>query len=102
MCVPNFASEQPGETYHCSPPNAFTLGIVDCSDDTMAAHAYFECGGKKGGNNVASLIWKELFRKGLRKGMKVKAIWFFFDNCAGQNKNRMVIRESTVFVELHI
>jgi hypothetical protein len=59
MGVPNFAAEQPGKAYYLSPLNAFVFGVVDCCTDktTLAAHTYFETDGKKGGNNVASMLW---------------------------------------------
>lgn len=66
----------------------------------LPAHVYFEYDGKKGGNNFASLIWKELHRKGLKAGSKAKELNFVFDNCSGQNKNRMVIRLLTISVAL--
>jgi hypothetical protein len=56
MYLPNFAAEQPEETYYYSPLNAYVLGIVDTSINQLAAHTYFEYDGKKGGNNVASLV----------------------------------------------
>jgi hypothetical protein len=92
MSVPNFAGEQPGKTYYLSPLNAFVFGIVDCSKErtTHAAHTYFEADGKKDGNNVASMLWNELKRKGLTTGEQVQEINIVMDNCAGQNKNRMV------------
>jgi hypothetical protein len=102
LSVPNFAGEQPGKAYYLSPLNAFVFGIVDCSNvkTTLSAHTYFEMDGKKGGNNVASMLWNELGRKGLRSGAMVQQINIVMDNCGGQNKNRMVIRLLFVLVKL--
>ena len=105
MGVPNFASEQPGKAYYLSPLSAFVFGVVDCSLEktSLSAHTYFETDGKKGGNNVASMLWKELTRKGLTTiGEKVTEINIVMDNCAGQNKNRMVIRLLFVLVRLKL
>jgi hypothetical protein len=102
MSVPNFAGEQPGKAYYLSPLNAYVFGVVDCSKEktTLAAHTYFETDGKKGGNNVASMLWNELRRKGLTTGEMVQEINIVMDNCAGQNKNRMVIRLLFVLIKL--
>jgi hypothetical protein len=105
MGVPNFASEQPGKAYYLSPLSAFVFGVVDCSlqKTSLSAHTYFETDGKKGGNNVSSMLWKELTRKGLTTiDEKVTEINIVMDNCAGQNKNRMVIRLLFVLVRLKL
>jgi hypothetical protein len=58
---------------------------------------------KKGGNSVASLRWKFLELKGLQTpGVTAHEINFIFDNCAGQNKNRMVMRLLFFLVKLNI
>ena len=56
---------------------------------------------KKGGNNVTSLIIKELSRLNLLGDVNPpgKELSFIMDNCAGQNKNRMVLRLATWLVE---
>jgi len=101
--MPHFGDEQPGETYYYSPVNAYVLGIVDCGRKPMrmTAHVYFENEGKKGGNNVTSLLRKQLFGDGFLAQDKkhVKEINFVFDNCGGQNKNRMVLRMLLHFVK---
>jgi hypothetical protein len=105
MGVPNLAGEQPGKAYYLSPLSAFVFGVVDCSKQktTLAAHTYFETDGKKGGNNVASMLWNELARKGLTTtGQMVQEINFIMDNCGGQNKNRMVLRMLFVLVKLKL
>jgi hypothetical protein len=60
---------------------------------------------KKGGNSVVSLLWKKFLDvKGLRTpvGTPAHEINFVFDNCAGQNKNRMVMRFLFFLVKLKI
>lgn len=106
--VPNFADEQPGKTYFLSPLNAYVFGICDASTKPTELSAHFYMGepdGAKGGNNVASLLWKELIRKQLlpsncptreapmgRSHKATDEVNFVFDNCTGQNKNRYVLR----------
>jgi hypothetical protein len=51
---------------------------------------------------VASLIWKYLELQGLRNGSTALEINLVFDNCAGQNKNRMVTRLLFFLVKLKI
>lgn len=105
LYVPNFAGEQPGETYYISPVNAFTFGIVDNSQQPtkLAAYCYLEDQGKKGGNNVTSMLWQEMKRKGLvpeydannnipEGHVPAKEVNIVLDNCGGQNKNRMLLR----------
>jgi hypothetical protein len=101
MYLPNFEGEQPGETYYYSPLNAYVLGIVDTALAKLSAHTYMEYDGKKGGNNVASLIWKELTRKNLKPGSMAKEIVFVFDNCTGQNKNNNVLRQLFLLAKLN-
>jgi hypothetical protein len=57
---------------------------------------------KKGGNSVASMIWKMLGCKGLLNGKTAKEINLVFENCAGQNKNRMVTRMLFFMVKLKV
>ena len=95
MYVPNFASEQPGATYYYSPMNAYCFGIVDASIDRLTGWIYMEDQGKKGGNNVASLLMHHLQYKGIVAKSAVepfKELNLVMDNCGGQNKNRHVLR----------
>ena len=108
VSVPHFAGEQPGDTYYYSPCSAYVFGIADCSTrpTKLTAHTYLEDVGKKGGNNVASRLWVELVSQGLvptaatiATHKPVKELNLFFDNCGGQNKNRMVLRLLTFLVK---
>jgi hypothetical protein len=93
LCVPNFASEQPGDTYYFSPMSCYCFGMVDCSTTRLAAMLYTEDVAKKGGNNVASLVWANLKRLGIMDAVEpIKELNIVMDNCGGQNKNRMVLR----------
>lgn len=95
LSVPNFASEQPGDTYYMVPLNCYCFGIADASTDPirLAALMYTEDGHKKGGDNVASLLWYNLERLGILSTTEpFKEINIFMDNCGGQNKNKMVLR----------
>ena len=68
MEIPVFNDKQPGPTYYYSPVGVYNLGVVNhahvYNDGTigkhMYAHVYNETVGKKGANNVASLIVKML------------------------------------------
>ncbi|CAB9505274.1 unknown protein [Seminavis robusta] len=103
MAVPSFSFEQPGETYYYSPLAAYCFGVVDCATDHLSAYTYTEDIAKKGGNNVASLLWHHLWlQKVLSTDEPFKEITFIFDNCSGQNKNRMVLRLLFFLVKLGI
>ena len=54
MGLPNFAEEQPGETYYMSPLNIFTFGVVDCGTvpSHLMAYVFLEGDSKKGGNSM--------------------------------------------------
>ena len=62
--------------------------------------------GKKGGNNVSSLIYKHLIDNGYIELARTqgpgKRLCLIFDNCAGQNKNRMVVRFAQYLVHTSI
>ena len=94
--MPHLGDEQPGETYYYSPVNVYTLGIVNTGLTPMKLFAYVchEDEGKKGGNNVASCIRRQLFHDGFPSGDRkhIEEMNFVFDNCGGQNKNRMAMR----------
>ncbi len=68
MELPGYNSEQPGTTYYFSLLTVFNLGVVNHAhtyndgrvSEHMHAHLYHEGVGKKGTNNVASLILKTL------------------------------------------
>jgi hypothetical protein len=56
---------------------------------------------KKGSNNVASLLMKDLFDKfWLRKGTPGKKLTIAMDNCGGQNKNNVVLCFYLYLVEM--
>jgi hypothetical protein len=57
---------------------------------------------KKGGNSVASMLWKLSDLKGLLKGTPADEINLVFDNCAGQNNNGMVYRMLFFMVKLGV
>jgi hypothetical protein len=78
------------------------FGIVDCSifGGKLSAHVYHEGVGKKGGNNVASMLVNEFKRLNIMQDNKTgKELTIIMDNCAGQNKNRMVLRLANYLVE---
>jgi hypothetical protein len=59
----------------------------------MQTHVYHEGIGKKGANNVASLIVETLRKLNLLRENSVGGeLNIIFDNCLGQNKNNAVIR----------
>ena len=102
--LPSFGSEQPGDVYYYSPLSIFIFGIVntDQKDDMLTTYCYDEGVGKKGGNNVASLLVKHLSRTvGLDSNDPMKELNIIMDNCAGQNKNKMVLRLAAYLVELN-
>jgi hypothetical protein len=110
MYLPNFASSQPGATYYYSPLNAYCFGVVDASTrpSKLYGHIYLEDLGKKGGDNVASMLWKQLKLIDLipenngRPSAPAKELNIVMDNCGGQNKNNMVLRMLILLVKLGV
>jgi hypothetical protein len=106
MGLPQLGEHQAGATYYYSPLTVNCFGIADCSvrDPHLTAYVYHEGEGKKGGNNVASLIMKHI------KEMRQKSVTgedkerdelnIVMDNCTGQNKNRMVLRLAPLLIEM--
>lgn len=103
MQLPWFGSKQPGNTYYFTPLNAYNLGIVDVAlngVEVLYCHLYDESVGRKGGDNVASLIMKSLHSSGWLEDNTVLTLNIIFDNCPGQNKNNHVVRLVPLLVEL--
>jgi uncharacterized protein YnzC (UPF0291/DUF896 family) len=101
MELPVFNTQQPGCTYYYSPLSVYNLGMVnhahEYEDGTvkehMYAHVYHEGVGKKGANNVASLIVKTLRQLNLLRDDSVGGeLNIIYDNCSGQNKNNTVLK----------
>ena len=103
LSLPHFGGEQPGDTYYFSPLSISCFGLVNHSTEILTAYVYPEGVGKKGGNNVASLIFKYLKDNGILNLAETKGtgkrLSLIFDNCAGQNKNRMVMRFGQYLVD---
>jgi hypothetical protein len=106
MQLPLYNQEQPGTSYYYSPLNVYNLGFVDHAyrydDGTitehMLAHLYHEGIGKKGANNVCSLVMKSMKHLGWIKfdenGEPITGghLILNFDNCTGQNKNNVMMK----------
>ena len=97
--LPHFGEEQPGETYYYCPLNVAAFGVVDCQNDHLSAYVYHEGEGKKGGNNVSSLLMKYCKEQGwFDKQTPGMLLTIVMDNCCGQNKNRMVLRAMALYL----
>jgi hypothetical protein len=109
MEMPYFGAEQPGDTYYMSPLTINCFGVVDptgmhtneedaelTSQWRHILHAYVYAEGVAGcgGNNVASLLIKNLQDSGLLDPTKAPGghLVAAFDNCPGQNKNNYVLK----------
>ena len=99
--LPYFGNEQPGETYYYSPLKVSIFGIVDFSvkGGKLTAFVYHEGEGKKGGDNVASLLLKEWKEQNWLRDTPGKEMVILMDNCGGQNKNNHVLRLALYLVE---
>ncbi len=117
MELPVYNKEQPGCTYYLSPMSIYNLGVVDHAhiyndgqvSEHLHCHVYTEGIGKKGANNVASLIIKKLQKPNLLcKDSVGGELNIIFDICSGQNKNNTVLKLPAwlmamgYFKEIHI
>jgi hypothetical protein len=96
MALPWFGTSQLGDTYYYTLLTIFNLGVVDVSHpdgEHLYCHLYKEGDGKKGGDNVASLLMKTLRQLNvLQEGCREKELNVVSNNCpGGQNKNHHVL-----------
>jgi hypothetical protein len=63
--LPHYRGDQPGEIYYLSAVTINPFGIVDLilAPNKLTCYVYREFTAKKGSNNVASLLMKDLFDK---------------------------------------
>ena len=104
MGLPHMGENQPGETYYFSPLGIYCFGVANVGKTVHDLRAYIfqEGQAKKGGDTVASLLYRHIKDCGLidvSKGAR-KELTIVMDNCGGQNKNRMVLRLALLFVDL--
>jgi hypothetical protein len=101
MELPVYNKEQPGCTYFFSPLSIYNLGVVNPAhiyndgrvSEHLHCHVYTEGIGKKGANNVASLIMKTLQKLNLLHEDSVGGeLNIIFNNCSGQNRNNTVLK----------
>ena len=87
-----FNQNQPGCTYYYSPLGVYNLGVVDHAHaygngefkDHMHTHVYHKGGGKKGTNNVVSLMMKTFTKINILRDIEIGGeLHFLFDNCSG-------------------
>eukprot|EP00957_Ditylum_brightwellii_P129112 9848438-Ditylum_brightwellii.AAC.1 len=68
MGVPSFNSNQMGDTFYFTPLTAFVFGVVDTSipdgDELMNSYIWHEKDGKRGANNIDSLLYKDYEARG--------------------------------------
>jgi hypothetical protein len=99
--IPHFSGEQPGYTYYFSPLTIFLFGLVDPSKEktTIQGYSYLESTGKKGSENVTSMIMHNLREKYWLRDEPGARLILVFDNCAGQKKNNNFLRLALYLVE---
>ena len=67
----------------------------------LHSHVYHEGNGKKGANNVASLLMKTMKTMGImREDMVGGELTIVFVNCSGQNKNNTILKLLVFLVEM--
>ena len=92
LSLPHLGEDQPVDAYYFSPLSIFCFGRCDTVSNHLSAYVYDESEGGKGGNNVASLILQYVRQNYVDTSLgPMSELNIIMDNCAGQNKNCMVI-----------
>eukprot|EP00835_Amoeboradix_gromovi_P005598 NODE_542_length_6882_cov_0.127967.p1 type:complete len:332 gc:universal NODE_542_length_6882_cov_0.127967:2098-1103(-) len=86
---------QPASFYFMSLLNVCIFGLLDEKKNIKMNYIYDESQGKKGSNNVVSMIVHYYYKL---RPEKRKQIIFHCDNCTGQNKNNCMIKTLCWFV----
>jgi len=96
--LPTLRGEQPGKSYYFSPMTQFIHGIVDNATQKMHAYIWGEGLADRGADNIVSLLYWDLERRGLFKS-SVGHLVLIADNCSAQNKNFCVLKFLMCLVE---
>eukprot|EP00834_Sanchytrium_tribonematis_P006429 NODE_471_length_7033_cov_0.382031.p1 type:complete len:574 gc:universal NODE_471_length_7033_cov_0.382031:4047-2326(-) len=88
LCLPSF-TDQPSEIYFMSLLNIHLFGIFNETRQKQLNYIYREDQGKKGSNNVTSILIDYIYRLAEQQR---KHLVLFADNCVGQNKNNTVMK----------
>ena len=75
------------------------FGVHNFKDRTMVCYVYHEGEGGKGPNEVASLL-SNYIETYILCDPQIKKLKIFADNCAGQNKNHVIMRFIMALVEI--
>ena len=103
--LPHLGGDQPGDTYYYSPIWLYCLGVVNVAHDHLYAYVYQEKDGKKGSNNVASMLMHYIQSYVLNDAQKARyncpkqELNIIMDNCGGQNKNGTTIKLAAYLCE---
>ena len=74
--------------------------IHDASSNKMNTYIWSEGDAGRGANNIVSCLYWDLERRGIFSGEgKLGELALLCDNCAGQNKNRCVMKFAMWLVE---
>lgn len=84
--IPNISTN---DVYYRRQLSFYIFNIHKLSDSESFFYTYAEIYGKKGGDEVCSLLWDFIFN---HLDLQVKELTIFCDSCAGQNKNYVVFR----------
>ena len=95
MDNPSFHKEQPGKAHYYSSMSVYNFGVVDHGHqypnvtvaEHLYTHVYHEGMGKKGANNVVSLLLKTMRIMDILREDKVGGeLSIVFDNCPRQTR----------------
>ena len=108
--LPNFAGDQPGNTYYFTPLILFLFGVKDNyrldGMDNMDAFLWHKKEGKCGYNNITLCLYSFYKSRGFSNWSNCGYLTMVADNCTGQNKNETVmwfpllLLEASIFPEV--
>jgi len=98
--IPTLRGDQVGDFYYMSPLIQYIFGIHDAASNIMNTYIWGEGDAARGANNIVSCLYWDFERRGLFSGQgKLGHLALLCDNCAGQNKNRCVMKFAMWLVE---
>ena len=99
--TPCLSCDQMGDFYYMSPLSHYIFGICEAAKQKMNCYIWEEGTANRGADNIISCLFYDLVRRGIigNEGKPLKHLVLAADNCAGQNKNKAMIKFCQWLVE---
>ena len=94
LAIPNFAADQPGDTYYLSPLTIYLFGVAFKESEKvtqMNAYVWPEYEANHGAHNICSCLLKDFKNRQWFQRPNLGGLFIIANNCGGQNKNKHVV-----------